>query len=60
MPLFEIKSIIELGELTFFIQITRKEIKLEEDEKPELIVIKKSKKPKVEGEEEKPEEKNPP
>ena len=30
LPLLEIKSILELGELTSFIQITRKEIKLEE------------------------------
>ena len=61
LPLLELKSIIELGELTSFIQITRKDIKLEEDEKPEQIVIeKKVKKPKVEGEEEKPEEENPP
>ena len=61
LPLLELKSIIELGELTSFIQITRKDIKIEEDEKPEQIVIeKKVKKPKVEGEEEKPEEENPP
>ena len=61
LPLLELKSIIELGELTSFIQITRKEIKIEEDEKPEqIVVVKKVKKPKVEGEEEKPEEENPP
>ena len=61
LPLLELKSIIELGELTSFIQITRKDIKIDEDEKPEQIVIeKKVKKPKVEGEEEKPEEENPP
>ena len=61
LPLLELKSILELGELTSFIQITRKDIKLEEDEKPEQIIIeKKIKKPKVEGEEEKPEEENPP
>ena len=61
LPLLELKSILELGELTSFIQITRKDIKVEEDEKPEQIVIeKKVKKPKVEGEEEKPEEENPP
>ena len=59
--LLELNNIIELGELTSFIQITRKDIKLEEDEKPEQIIIeKKVKKPKVEGEEEKPEEENPP
>ena len=58
LPLLELKSIIELGELTSFIQITRKDIKLEEDEKPEQIKVeKKVKKPKVEGE---PEEENPP
>ena len=34
-PLFEIKNSIELGELTAFIQISRKEIKQDEDEKPE-------------------------
>ena len=44
LPLLEIKSILELGELTSFIQITRKEIKLEEDEKPEQIVIEKKRK----------------
>ena len=61
LPLLELKDIIQLGELTSFIQITRKDIKLEEDEKPEQIVVeKKVKKPKVEGEEEKPEEENPP
>ena len=60
LPLLEIKSILELGELTSFIQITRKEIKLEEDEKPEQIVIEKKEKKKVEGEEEKPEEEQPP
>ena len=61
LPLLELKSIIELGELTSFIQITRKEIKIEEDEKPEQIVVeKKVKKQKVEGEEEKQEEENPP
>ena len=61
LPLLELKSIIELGELTSFIQITRKDIKIEEDEKPEQIIVeKKVKKPKVEGEEEKPEEENPP
>ncbi len=58
LPLLELKSIYELGELTSFIQITRKDIKIEEDEKPEQIVVeKKVKKPKAEGE---PEEENPP
>ena len=59
MPLLELKNILELGELTSFIQITRKDIKLEEDEKPEQIVIEKKVKKKVEGEEEKPEEEPP-
>ena len=59
LPLLELKNILELGELTSFIQITRKDIKLEEDEKPEQIVIEKKVKKKVEGEEEKPEEEPP-
>ena len=59
LPLLELKNILELGELTSFIQITRKDIKLEEDEKPEQIVIEKKLKKKVEGEEEKPEEEPP-
>ena len=61
---------MELGELTAFIQITRKVIKEDEDEKPEQLIIEKPKK-KVEkdpldvdgspgGEEEKPEEEAPP
>ena len=65
LPLLELKSIMELGELTSFIQITRKDIKLEEDEKPVQVVIEKNKtKDKKEGEEggeeEKPEEEAPP
>jgi len=59
LPLLEIKSILELGELTSFIQITRNDIKLEEDEKPEQIVIEKKEKKKVEGEEEQPQEEQP-
>ena len=67
MPLFEIKNSLELGELTAFIQITRKEIKQDEDEKPEQIIIEKPKKEvKKDGEEgeenaeeEPPEEENP-
>ena len=52
LPLFEIKNSIELGELTAFIQITRKEIKQDEDEKPEQIIIEKPKKEvKKDGEE---------
>ena len=66
--MFEIKNAIELGELTAFIQISRKEIKQEEDEKPEEIIIEKPKKEikKEDGEEgeenqeeEPPEEENP-
>ena len=70
LPLYELKSTMELGELTAFIQLTRKEIKEDEDEKPEQLIIEKPKK-KVEtdpldvdgppgGEEEKPEEEAPP
>ena len=68
LPLFEIKNSIELGELTAFIQISRKEIKQDEDEKPEEIIIEKPKKEikKEDGEEgeenqeeEPPEEENP-
>ena len=61
---------MELGDLTAFIQLTRKEIKEDEDEKPEQLIIEKPKK-KMEtdpldvdgppgGEEEKPEEEQPP
>ena len=64
LPLLEIKSSMELGELTAFVQITRGDIKLIEDEKPEQIIIekpsKKKKQPKDgeegEGEGEKDEE----
>ena len=70
LPLYELKNSMELGELTAFIQITRKVIKEDEDEKPEQLIIEKPKK-KVEtdpidvdgppgGEEEKPEEEAPP
>ena len=70
LPLYELKSTMELGELTAFIQLTRKEIKEDEDEKPEQLIIEKPKK-KIEtdpldvdgppgGEEEKPEEEAPP
>ena len=74
LPLYELKNTMELGELTAFIQLTRKEIKEDEDEKPEKLIIEKPKK-KIEtdpldvdgppgGEEEKqeeapPEEENP-
>ena len=70
LPLYELKSTMELGELTAFIQLTRKEIKEDEDEKPVQLIIEKPKK-KIEtdpldvdgppgGEEEKPEEEVPP
>ena len=59
LPLLELKNILELGELTSFIQLTRKDIKLEEDEKAVQEIV--EKKPKVkkegeEGEEQQPEE----
>ena len=70
LPLYELKNTMELGELTAFIQLTRNEIKEDEDEKPEQLIIEKPKK-KIEtdpldvdgppgGEEEKPEEEAPP
>ena len=69
LPLFEIKNALELGELTSFIQISRKDIKKTEDEIPEEIVIEKPKKEvkeegeegdgNPEGEEEQQEEENP-
>ena len=70
LPLYELKSLMELGELTSFIQLARKEIKEDEDETPVQLIIEKPKK-KVEtdpldvdgppgGEEEKPEEEAPP
>ena len=52
LPLLEIKNALELGELTSFIQISRKDIKQNEDEVAEEIVIEKPKKEvKEEGEE---------
>ena len=70
LPLYELNSTMELGDLTAFIQITRKEIQEDEEEKPVQLVIEKPKK-KIEtdpldvdgplgGEEEKPEEEAPP
>ena len=44
LPLYELKNSMELGELTAFIQITRKDIKEDEDEKPEQLIIEKPKK----------------
>ena len=46
LPLLEIKSSMELGELTAFVQITRSDIKHIEDEKPEQIIIEKPSKKK--------------
>ena len=69
LPLLEIKNSLELGELTGFIQISRKEIKQTEDEVAEEIIVEKPKKVvkeegeegegNPEGEEEPPEEENP-
>ena len=69
LPLLEIKNALELGELTSFIQISRKDIKQTEDEVAEEILIEKPKKvvnkeegeegENPEGEEEPPEEENP-
>ena len=69
LPLLEIKNSLELGELTSFIQISRKEIKQTEDEVAEEIIVEKPKKVvkeegeegegNPEGEEEPPEEENP-
>ena len=51
LPLLEIKSSMELGELTAFVQMTRSDIKHIEDEKPEQIIIEKPKKKKKEPKE---------
>ena len=52
LPLYEIKNVIELGELSSFIMVTRDDIKQEEDEIPvELVAEKPKKKKKAEGEE---------
>ena len=69
LPLFEIKNALELGQLTSFIQISRKDIKQTEDEIPQEIIIEKPKKEikedaegeegNAEGEEEPQEEENP-
>ena len=70
LPLYELKSLMELGELTTYIQLSRNKIKEDEDETPVQLIIEKPKK-KVEtdpldvdgppgGEEEKPEEEAPP
>ena len=71
LPLLEIKSAMELGDLTAFVQITRENIKEVEDEEAVQLVIEKPKKKKraegeegeegeeQENEEEPPEEDNP-
>ena len=70
LPLLELNKTMELGEITCFIQITKKNIQENEDEKPVQLIIEKPKK-KIEtdpldvdgppgGEEEKPEEEAPP
>ena len=50
LPLLEIKNALELGELTSFIQISRKDIKQSEDEIPQEIIVEKPKKEVKEGE----------
>ena len=66
LPLLELQKVMQLGDLTALIQITRKDIKQIEDEEPIQLVIEKPKKVvKKEGEEgeeqppEEPEEENP-
>ena len=51
LPLLEIKNSLELGELTAFIQMTRDDIKENEEEKAEQIIIEKPKKKKKEPKE---------
>ena len=60
LPLYEIKNLMELGDLTGYIQITRENIKEIEDEEPEELVIEKPKKKKKneEGEEDENEDEN--
>ena len=70
LPLYELNKTMELGQITSFIQITKKNIQPEEEEKPEQLIIEKPKK-KIEtdpldvdgppgGEEEKPPEEEAP
>ena len=66
LPLLELQKVMQLGDLTALIQITRKDIKQIEDEEPIQLVVEKPKKVvKKEGEEgeeqppEEPEEENP-
>ena len=70
LPLLELNKTMELGQITSFIQITKKGVEENETEKPEQLIIEKPKKKIVTdpldvdgppgGEEEKPEEEAPP
>ena len=70
LPLLELNKTMELGQITSFIQLTKKGIQENEEEKPEQLIIEKPKKKIVAdpldvdgpigGEEEKPEEEAPP
>ena len=70
LPLLELNKSMELGQITSFIQITKKGVEENETEKPEQLIIEKPKKKIVTdpldvdgppgGEEEKPEEEAPP
>ena len=59
LPLLELNSVMQLGELTAFVQMTRNDIKSTEDEKPEQIIIEKPKKKKKEPKEGEEGEENP-
>ena len=70
LPLLELNKTMELGQITSFIQITKKGVEENETEKPEQLIIEKPKKKIITdpldvdgppgGEEEKPEEEAPP
>ena len=70
LPLLELNKSMELGQITSFIQLTKKGVQENEEEKPEQLIIEKPKKKIVAdpldvdgppgGEEEKPEEEAPP
>ena len=70
LPLLELNKTMELGQITSFIQLTKKGVQENEEEKPEQLIIEKPKKKIVTdpldvdgpagGEEEKPEEEAPP
>ena len=70
LPLLELNKSMELGQITSFIQLTKKGVEENEEEKPEQLIIEKPKKKIVSdpldvdgpvgGEEEKPEEEAPP